>query len=1442
MMNTANHNSCKISTLFQSPNYQLIEKIGEGGFGQVYKAIQTSTQQTVAIKFLTLNDEFDPDKKQRYIERFHRESDLVRRLNHPNIVRLIDKGQQSDSLLYAVYEYIDGCSLKTQLDSQGALSAPEAADIMACVLDALSHAHDQGVIHRDIKPANIMIYKVGAKTHVKVLDFGIGTLKNEVRQLDYKSITLTQETIGTPSYSSPEQLRGEPPLAQTDVYVWGLVFLECITGTPTITGRSLAAIFHQQLSPANVPLGILAGHNSASFFRRVLNKKAQERPTNTAELYHEFRQFNFSNLVGDLSVVPDVIHHNLPAGSKTGSHFDETLINEGRFSYSRLTERKQISVLSVILNTKVTQTNQQDDHNNEQDVIDTFHADQMQQCIDIAIRYGANHVGSLGDTLLFYFGYPQVTDNDSRLCSRAALEISSNVNKKNSLLKNSQGITSHVKMGIQIGLMLSLANNQPEGKAAHDAMSLCRHAQPGQILCSENVKHILEGYLNFEGIAASDLNAELQLANIQALYQLRGECQAEAFGFLRGTRKNSAFIGREQEITSLLNLLGQNDSNISTPENSQEKEQTTQSIVAKLAHVHGEAGIGKSRLVFELRDRLSTTRHFVTQCLPEHKNNALYPILNLLKFKYSLDALSDKNSIARLKQAMAQTSLSTEHQQEGLLVLAAWLNLAVNLGENETEGISEENLLNSMLPELQKQRLFTVVSQLLCQVNQVQIESDQNRQHVFIFEDLHWADPTSHEFIQYMVQTDEFTLGQHAWINTSRESLPDAMAELSFTPVFIEKFDQSTTNEFIQYLFDQQTLAQRLTELLIERTDGIPLFIEELISTLQSQKLVHKVNGIIDFVNNDKQSQVPATLRDSLQQKLDGLTFAKDTAQLAATIGRTFDYDLLVATSDKDEAQVQIDLNELISTQLVYTQRQVEGDRYIFKHALVRDASYESMLKEVKVIQHSKVAETYHKHFPNIVQTDPALIADHYYKGDKISQAFQFGVEATKKQVEISNNEASVFQYEWTLNCLNKLTPSDSFIELELELELKALISSVMAETKGWGSNALVSLADDIDRLVNKIKLKNNNCLPEKIRPIANKAKWIMLTKALAKDDYTYAEKIGKDLLDDARANKDERLTLVVHAKLGQASFIAGDFANAREHNKKVIEIYDVEKDKSIAAEFGIDPLTLVYGINSLSEYAQGDPDKSLLSATKSFDAGLFTKHTMSIGYGYIFKALILCFLQKPIEANNIVKDYRDRFPNSSGESRWTDGMIDIIAEWCAIVLNKSVEVAKSETAIKYYRDNGQDYVLAWYEWLTADAYIHLKQYDKAINLMESAIERDKNKTRFSALPICMRYLAVATYYKNDKKLLPTVETYFKEAMTTTNHLNRSGFKKAHWLILESSYEYSNLLIQNDRKNEAVQLLNDAYQNVNTFAQEHNISLDNNMLVEQVKKQMLAIV
>ena len=226
---------------------------------------------------MAVGSDWDETKRQRCIDRFERETLLSSKLKHPNIVRLLDKGCSND-LLYAVFEFVEGRTLKEVLEQDGPLLPVDAAAIMAQVIDALAHAHSLGIVHRDIKPANIMLSQTGAKTHAMVLDFGIGTLVNEARQVDFKSITMTQEALGTPSYSAPEQLRGEPPTPRTDIYVWALVFIECLTARPTVTGNSVAAIFQQQLSQSNVQLPqALAGHAVASLLRRALNKKADER-------------------------------------------------------------------------------------------------------------------------------------------------------------------------------------------------------------------------------------------------------------------------------------------------------------------------------------------------------------------------------------------------------------------------------------------------------------------------------------------------------------------------------------------------------------------------------------------------------------------------------------------------------------------------------------------------------------------------------------------------------------------------------------------------------------------------------------------------------------------------------------------------------------------------------------------------------------------------------------------------------------------------------------------------------------------------------------------------------------------------------------------------------------------------------------------------------------
>ncbi len=1331
-----------IQTTFDSDNYQLLTKIGQGGFGQVYKAIQTSTQQIVAIKFLTLDDNFTVEKKRRYIDRFHRESDLVRRLNHPNIVHLIDKGQQSDNLLFAVYEYIDGHSLKHRLETQGPLGATEAAEVMACVLDALSHAHEQGVIHRDIKPANIMLYQVGAKTHVKVLDFGIGTLKNEARQLDYKSITLTQETLGTPSYSAPEQLRGEPPVAQTDIYVWGLVFIECLTATPTITGRSLAAIFHQQLSPANVPLGILAGHSSANFFRRVLNKKSQERPRNTAELYHDFRQLNFANLVGDLSVIPDFIQHNLPANAKVEKNVDETLIHEARYSYSRLTERKQISVLSIILSTDAIPTEQTTTHSPEQiidqDVIDTFHADQMQQCIDIAVRYGAYHVGNLGDTLLFYFGYPHVTDNDSRLCSRAALEITSNVNKKNSLLKSSQGITSHIQMGMQIGLMLSLADSLPDGKAAHDAMSLCRQAIPGQILCSENVKHILEGYLNFEGIMKESHEIEALPRKIQALYQLRGERHAEAFGFLRGTRKNRAFIGRQHELTTLVNLNNKNINNNIVLNITKDKNDLAQTKQAKLAHIYGEAGIGKSRLVFELREKLPEALHLVAQCLPEHKNNALYPILNLLKFKFSLDALSAKHCITRLKQAIERTSLATEHKSQGLEVLCAWLNLPID--DND---LVRTNAMGHLSPDIQKQRLFTTLSHLFCQTALSVEGTAHNKQHLFIFEDMHWADPTSKEFINYIINTKIFLQGQHSWINTSREPLPVILTENTFNNLALKKLSHSDTTNFIAYLFDQQPLASRLTQLLIERTDGIPLFIEELASTLQNQKLVHKVNGIIDFVNNDKQSQVPVTLRDSLQQKLDGLSFAKETAQLAAAIGREFDYKLLVTASNKSEEQIQADLKELIINELIYLQRQVGVDAYIFKHALVRDAAYESLTPADSEKIHLQVAISLAQEAMQDSNKSMSVIAQHFYLAKQYQQASEYGLKGVQQQVSHSaNDEALVNAAEVLTWCKEIKDPAVSH-ELEMQL-LEAQIAPVLS-ADGYGGERVDHITSRIPQLVEQLTAltpdKNINLRTN----IKNKSDWVLFLNLFYESQREKAGSLARKMIAEAIQQNDIQRQMVISMMLAEVYFFDGEIDNALILHEEAITLWDPKRDKNCYQEYGIEPNVQNLAMGAMYYLHHGDINTAAKRLQQAEACITDELDDISRVFVYLFQAINAMHLNDMQQIKDSMHAYDDKYGQGTSVVHHTVYLSALYA-----FATDDFELGNEKTNI--IKQSEQNISTARWCTFLAKLYMKHQHFDEAIARFRHSFSIAKNNNTFIWFAYIKTTLAKCLFLKAHKE------------------------------------------------------------------------------------------
>src|SRR5436190_15417830 len=210
--------------------YEILAQLAEGSFGQVYKGRQRSTGQAVAIKVLRFWEGDAPANVENQIARFRREMRLCAELSHPNIVRLIDSGESGDGRLYAVLEYVPGSTLREILAREGRLGWELARHPMTQVLDALACAHARGVVHRDLKPENIMVTQTGAQRNALVLDFGLGGLVREVEDWSLPRLTATRESLGTRAYAAPDALRGEPVADRSDLYAWGLILLECLTG------------------------------------------------------------------------------------------------------------------------------------------------------------------------------------------------------------------------------------------------------------------------------------------------------------------------------------------------------------------------------------------------------------------------------------------------------------------------------------------------------------------------------------------------------------------------------------------------------------------------------------------------------------------------------------------------------------------------------------------------------------------------------------------------------------------------------------------------------------------------------------------------------------------------------------------------------------------------------------------------------------------------------------------------------------------------------------------------------------------------------------------------------------------------------------------------------------------------------------------------------------
>ncbi|KZN40622.1 TOMM system kinase/cyclase fusion protein [Pseudoalteromonas luteoviolacea] len=1278
---------------FESSNYELQNKIGEGGFGKVFKAKQNSTGQIVAIKFLAIEPHCEEQKKQRYIERFKRETSLSSQLQHPNIVRLLNQGQIDEDLLYGVFEFVEGRSLREHLLIEGPFSAPEATDIMSQVLDALIHAHSKGIVHRDIKPANIMLSKTGAKLHAKILDFGIGTLTHDSRQSDFRTLTLTQETLGTPSYSAPEQLRGEPATTKTDLYVWGLVYLECLTGTPAMNGTSVASIYHKQLSDAHIPMpSALLGHPLSGLLRRVLNKSAVERVITGEEAFNELKAINVSNLVGILADNPQALAD------------DETLVmrTDGEnqlahsFSYTSLTERKQITALALRFSTTFT-----DQREHDLDVIDTLFKSQRNHCIDIAVRFGAFHVGSVADTSLFYFGHPTATENDTRLSARSALEIISEISKRNALMKDAHGAILNVHLGLHTGVFVTYANATPEGHVANAAMTLARTAKEKQILCSSEARAILEPYSEFEYFVQLKLGQSRQPEQV---FYLKGERQVEAFGFMRGTRSNHQLIGREKELGLTLKLL---DDTVARK---------------KAALIYGEAGIGKSRLLQEFRSNAAKYQHLVAQCLPEHKNSALYPILTLIKYAFNTNQLGPKEAIAFFSNILTDQANNINAEQ-ALPILLVWLNIEL---DNELQP-------SVLASDTQKSILFDTLATLL--LSPLHSICDLK---LYVIEDIHWADDTTLAFIDFFTQKLK---SNNILISTSRNEIPSTFDISKYQMIKVEKLSSLDTKAFISKLFDHAEISHNVLQVLIDRTDGIPLFIEELVGMLKQKKLVKLQEGKVQFVAPDSLDLVPSSLRESLQQKLDSLNHAKETAQLAATIGREFEYELLVKSSNLSENQIQNDLNELITNDLVIQQRRVNTDSYIFKHALVRDAAYESIDNKKLADYHYRVA----KSMESLRRFDPYNVALHYsYANDFENATLLLSQKLTSV---ISNKQYSEVEIYTELG-LTWGHKSASLPAALNAIKIADLAFSPYLSIFGYGSDKVQDMMSKSLSLCQKY-IDETPVKHDIIKKIEWKSEWAEFLYYHYRSERAKARALGEQLLDKSVTEQSRQMEMLVLSHLGQAYMFDGDAVLALDAYQRALLLFCPESDITFADEFGIEIEAQTLALQSNTLMHLGKVKQAKESAFKSLEIAKQRQHHSSIAFAYLFIGLFGYFTND----KELIKQCTQDFYTLRDELNlrvWHEHFVDVLYH-CAH--NDLDDAERSFVFIS----NEQDFASPYYVPFISDLYLEKRDREKATQRVIDNIAKSERIGLISALPFL--YLTLAKLESDPLKRIAHLET-----------------------------------------------------------------------------------
>jgi class 3 adenylate cyclase/predicted ATPase len=742
------------------------------------------------------------------------------------------------------------------------------------------------------------------------------------------------------------------------------------------------------------------------------------------------------------------------------------------------------------------------------------------------IKHFGGYVGRfMGDGLLAYFGYPQAHEDEAERAVRAGLEI---VAKVGQLLLPS-GAPLQVRVGIATGLVVvgetigegSAQEQAVVGETPNLAARLQQLAAPNSVVIAASTQRLLGGLFVCAELGLTQIKGE---AEPVATWRVIGECLVESrFEAIRSARLTS-FVGRQQELHQLLDFW-----------------QQAKSGAGQVVLLCGEPGIGKSRTSNTLLEAIAEDSHINIryQCSPHHTNSPFFPIIN--QFQRAARFERDDSPEVKLDKLEAVLSQAGEASMADAALYAALLSIPNDGRYSAIE----------LTPQRQKELTIEALSRQL-------LGLARSRPVLFLIEDVHWIDATTLEAISRSISL--IKAAPVLLLVTFRpDFLPPWLDHSHVSMLRLNRLRREQVGAMIKDVAGGKELPTQVYDQIVGRTDGVPLFVEELTKTVLESGQLRDAGDRYVAITPLPSLTIPATIHDSLLARLDRLHSIKEIAQIGAALGREFSYRLLSAVAPKSGPDLHAALAQLSAAELIYARGEPPDSTYTFKHALVQEAAYASLLRSTRQRLHGQIADVLNERFPEIIETQPELVAHHLAEAGLAERAMEYFKKAGQRAIQRSANVEAIGHLKRALDML-QLVPDDQR-RSGRALELEVMLGQAMIAGRGYAAPE-----------TKEILLRAKALMDDSTDPLQ---KFSILYGIWAchyvAGEVALQRGAAEQLLDQAERHGDSAALCLSHRMLGTTYLTMGDFTASRQHLERSRALYDPEQHAQFRYQYGQD-------------------------------------------------------------------------------------------------------------------------------------------------------------------------------------------------------------------------------------------------------------------------------